>query len=466
MTRTLIATSLLALALAGCAPDIRGQVHPIADTALGLSQTPTPAIDGEWWKGFGDPQLDRIVADALAGSPRLDEALARLRAAQASVGGARAELNPTVTSSNDILAARPSKNFLGGGGDAVQTIGIVGVNLGLNLDLFGKQKAAILQAGKDADAARLDIAAARLALAGSIVQTYIDLTRAEAQAAIARDTIGTREGSLHLVQVQVKNQLASNLQIEAATTLLAQARQSLASADRSRALAANALAALAGRGADYAATIQPATLSLTAPPTLPPVLPADLLGRRADIAAARTRVEAAAAGQTVAKKAYYPNINLLGLAGFQAFGLSRLFSIDSGIAGGGGAISLPIFEGGKLRAGLEGATANLDIATARYNEAVIDAVRQTADAVTQIQHLDSERQQSAQVVRGFSETKRLNLIRINSGLESRLDVVDTDIRLLDARLADTNLAAAQADQRVALIVALGGGFDARQDQTQ
>jgi len=466
MSRAWIAPSLLALTLAGCVPDIRGATHPISEQSLGLSATPAPAIDGDWWKSLGDAQLDRIVGDALAGSPTLDIALARLRGAQASLGGARAGLNPTVSSSNDILAARPSKRFLGGGGDAVQTIGIVGVNLNWNLDLFGKQRAAIQQAGASADAARLDVAAARLALAGSIAQTYVAMTSAEAQIGIARDTIGTRENSLKLVQSRVRNQLSSQVEVEAATTLLAQARQRLESATRERTLAANALAALAGRGADYAAAIQPSTLSLTTLPTLPPVLPADLLGRRADIAAARARVEAAAAGQTVAKKAYYPNVNLLGLAGFQAFGLANLFSLDAGVAGGGGAISLPIFEGGKLRAGLEGATAELDLATASYNSAVIGAVRETADAVTQIQSLDRERQQSAEVVHGFSETQRLNGIRIRSGLESRLDIVDTDIRLLDARLADITLAAAEADQRVALIVALGGGFDSRQDKTQ
>jgi outer membrane protein TolC len=156
-------------------------------------------------------------------------------------------------------------------------------------------------------------------------------------------------------------------------------------------------------------------------------------------------------------------VNLLAFAGLQALGLSNLVDTGAATGGGGPAISLPIFDGGRLRAEYQGAAAELDLATADYNARVVSAVRETADAITQVQSLAAQRVQADAVVRGFGETRRLNNIRIQSGLESRLDVVDTDIRLLDARLADSNIAAAQADQHVALIVALGGGFDTQQD---
>lgn len=464
MSRALFLTVGSALTLAACAPhDIHPATHPIAPTALGLSTQPTPAIDAQWWRAFGDPQLDRIVTDALAGNPTLDQALARLHAAQAQVAGQRAGLLPHASGDAVVLEARPSERFIGGGTGKAEAIGNLTGSLTWNIDLFGRQAAAIRAAGAGARAAGYDVAAGRLAIAGAVAQAYLQMTQAETQAKIAQDTISTREGSLKLVQTQVRNQLASKLQVSAAETLLAQAREALTAAQRSRALATNALAALAGHGSDYAATIQPSRISLDAPPALPAILPADLLGRRPDIAAALARIDGAVASRQVARKAFYPNVNLIAFAGFQSFGLANLLTSAAATGGGGPAISLPFFEGGKLRADYKKATADLDLATASYNDSVVGAVREAADAITQVQSLAAERVQADQVVRGFSETKRLNGIRIKSGLESRLDIVDTDIRLLDARLTDTNIAAAQATQHVALIVALGGGFDAQQD---
>jgi NodT family efflux transporter outer membrane factor (OMF) lipoprotein len=440
---------LLALSLAACVPhDVHRATKPLAPIALGLTGPATPVIDQRWWVSLGDPQLTQIIDDALVGNPSLDSALARLREARAAVRNAEAATKPNASFGADILAARVSRNFLPvGGDDKVDTIGLVNANLGWNLDLFGKQAAAIRAARSTAQAYALDVSAARLALASSICQAYVNLTLAEQQAKIAQDTIGTRQRTLHLVQVQVRNKLASQLQIEAANTLLAQAQEALVVAQRNRALATHALAALAGKGADYAAAVQPSHLSVDSAAPLPAVLPADLLSRRPDIAAALARIDAARAGRQVAKRAYYPNVDLMGLVGFQALGLGNLFSLDAVTAGAGPAVTLPLFEGGKLRAGLERATAEADRATADYNDSVVSAVREN-------------------VVRGFSETKRLNNIRIQSGLESRLDTVDTDIRLLDARLADINIAAAAATQRVALIVALGGGFVPQQDPSK
>lgn len=187
-------------------------------------------------------------------------------------------------------------------------------------------------------------------------------------------------------------------------------------------------------------------------------MPADLLARRPDIAAALARIEAASAGQEVARKAFLPNVNLLALAGFQAVGLGNLFTGDAGTVGAGPAIHLPIFDNGRLRAGLAGATAALDLATADYNNRVVGAVREAADAVTRGTNLTAERARQAEVVRGFAETRRLNAIRVSSGLESRLGLVDTDIRQLEADQADANLAADAVQARIALAVALGGGF--------
>ncbi|WP_312490014.1 TolC family protein, partial [Sphingomonas sp.] len=232
----------------------------------------------------------------------------------------------------------------------------------------------------------------------------------------------------------------------------------LARAEAQAALSRNALAALAGRGLDYPATITPTRLNLDTALPIPATVPADLLARRPDIAAARARIEAASKGQEVARKAFLPNVNLLGLAGFQAVGLGNLFTADAGTVGAGPAIHLPILDSGRLRAGLAGATAAVDLATADYNDRVVTAVREAADAVTRSRAIATERARQSEVVRGLAETRRLNAIRVASGLQSQLGLIDPDIRQLEARQADINLAADAVQARIALAVALGGGF--------
>ncbi|MEH3046351.1 efflux transporter outer membrane subunit [Sphingomonas adhaesiva] len=428
-----------------------------ADLALA---GPSVALAPDWWTAIGDPQLDRVVADALAGNPSLDMAAARVRQAQAALARQDAELSPDVALDAQVQAARLSGNYtipppFGG---TVRVLGTGQAGLAWNLDLFGRQKAAIASAAAQARAAEYDAAAARLMLAGAVVQSYAEVARAERRAAIATRTIATREQSLGLVRVRERNRLASRIDVEAANTLLAQAKGALIQAQAARALAVNALAALAGRGSDYAAAIRPTRLPVDAALPVPAVLPADLLARRADVAAAQARVAAAAAGRQVARRAFYPNINLSALIGLQAVGIGNFLDLDSGTAGGGAAIHLPLFDAGRRKADLAGATAALDVATASYNEAVVGAAREAADGIARVRAADAARTQQAAVVRGFAETNRLNGVRVAAGLNSRLDLVDNDVRLLDAELAAASLSIDALTARAQLATALGGGF--------
>ena len=456
-----------ALLVGGCAiPASPPVLTPTAPAALGLDAAPAPAIDAAWWASFGDPQLDRIVGDALSGNPSLDAALARVRQAQAVLATRRADDGPNVTLDAQEQYARLSGRYEIPPPYAGTTrfVGSTLVNLNWDLDLFGRQKAAIGGARASIRAAALDLTAARLALAGSVVQTYLDLARAERQAAIARSTIAARQNSLRLVNVRIRSRLASQLEAEGASTLLAQARQALVRADGQRALAANALAALAGRGADYPATIAATRVNLDAGLRLPGAVPADLLARRPDLAAGLARIDAAAAGRQVARRAFYPNVNLAALAGFQAIGLGNLVNLDAGTVGAGPALHLPIFDNGRLKADLAGATAALDLATADYNDRVVGAVREAGDALARIRELDADRARQTEVVRGFTATGRLNAIRVSSGLDSKLDLVDNDVRQLAAEQDAVTLATDAAVARVQLVLALGGGFDPKDIQ--
>lgn len=465
MRRSLV---LVALSLSACAvPASRPALTPLAPQSVGLTGE-APAIAPDWWRTMGDPQLDRIVADALSGNPTLDQAMARVRQATAALSTRRADNGPDLTLDAQEQRVRLSDRYTIPPPYAGSTrwVGQAQANLSWTLDLFGRQQAAIAGATATVRATALNAEAARLALAGSVVQAYLELARAERLGAIARQTIATREGSLKLIDARIRNQLASKLDAQGAQTLLAQARQALVRADGQAALARNALAALAGHGVDYAATIRATTIDLDHALPIPATVPADLLARRADIAAATARIDAAAAGRQVARRAFYPNVNILALAGFQAIGLGNLLTADAGTIGAGPAIHLPLFDNGRLKADLAGATAAVDLATADYNGRVIGAVREAADAATRITTLDADRQRQREVVKGLAETRRLNAVRVSSGLESRLGLVDTDIRQLEADQADANIAADAAQARVSLILALGGGFSPSQDTTR
>jgi len=453
----------MATLLAGCAaiPKDQPQVAPLADAATGLTATDVASVPVDWWTALGDPQLDRIMADALAGSPTLAAALARVRVAEAGIAANRAGLLPQASVDVDEERQRLSEKYIipPPFGGSTQWVGTAQANLSWTLDFAGKQKALVDQARADARAAAFDAAAAKITLSGAVAQTYLNLVRADAQARIATAFVASREQSLDLARSRIRNQLASNFDARAAETLVAEAKQAQVRAEGDRQLMIHALAALAGKGADYYATVTPPTLALDNALPIPAALPADLLGRRADIQAAQARIDAASFNRRAARADFFPNVDLKAFIGAQALGLGALFTSGAVAYGGGPAIHLPIFQGGRLSANYRGATAQIDIAIADYNDLVVQAVKQAADALSSIQTSTADAEQQARALAALQDTVRLDTIRLRTGLGSRLDILASDDRLLQARQAQVNIAADGAVRRVQLLVALGGGFE-------
>ncbi|WP_157217497.1 efflux transporter outer membrane subunit [Flavisphingomonas formosensis] len=449
--------------LAGCAavPKDQPRIAPLAAATTGLTATDIAPIPADWWTALGDAQLDRIMADAMAGSPTLAAALARVRAAEAGIAANRAGLLPHLGVDVDEERQRLSEKYIipPPYGGSTQWVGTAQANLSWTLDFAGKQKALVDQARAGARAAALDAAAAKIALSGAVAQTYLNLARADAQAKIAAAFVASREQSLSLARSRIRNQLASNFDARAAETLVAEAKQAQVRAEGDRQLMIHALAALAGKGADYYATVTPPSLALDRTLPLPGALPADLLGRRADIQAAQARIDAASAGRRAARADFFPNVDLKAFIGAQALGLGALFTSGAIAYGGGPAIHLPIFEGGRLSANYRGATAQIDVAIADYNDLVVQAVKQAADALSSVQTSAAEAEQQARTLAALQDTVRLDTIRLRTGLGSRLDILASDDRLLQARQAQVNIAADGAVRRVQLLVALGGGFE-------
>jgi NodT family efflux transporter outer membrane factor (OMF) lipoprotein len=467
--RRLPAVLILSALVAGCvpAPPTTPREKAIAPESLGLGNDPTPAIGERWWTDLGDDQLDRLVAQAVAGNPSLTAALARVRAAQAQFAAARSALYPQATLDANETWQRLSANYiypppLGGSN---QWMGTIQANLTWSLDYFGKQQAQIERARSTAAAAALDATAARLMLTGSVTQAYIAFSRACDLVAVAEQTVRQQEDLLQLTAGRVAAGLETEAARQQSQALAAFARQDLVQARAARDLAVHQVALLIGRGAD-AYGLQKPHLNMAAL-ALPDVLPIDLLARRADIAAAQARIAAATAGRDVARRAFYPDINLLGLVGVAALsGVGPLLAGQAVQYGVGAALHLPIFDAGKLRANLAGATADLDAAVADYNGAVVRAVKQAADALTSLNAVQGQLGEQKTAMASARASFDLARRRYQSGLTPQLNVLSAEDLLIRAQRQSATLDADLLSARVTLIMALGGGFTPRKQGAQ
>ena len=457
------AALMFGLSLAACvdAPPVTPQVGEIQPSSLGLGGEAAPRAPRDWWKAFDDPQVDRLAASVIANNPTLAGALARLRAAQAEVAVNLAKDLPQASFDGNEQRVLFSKDYIipPPYGGSYRWYGALTANLSWNLDFWGKQAALIAQARDTADAAALDAQAARLALSGAFAQVYINLLLDYQYGDIADATVAERVEILKITEGRFNAGLENGSALEQAKSLL-----SISKADQLRFAAAremdlHAIAALAGLGADAYATITRPKPNLDVALPLPQRLPADLLSRRPDILAARARIGAAMQGRRAAKADFYPDINLAALVGFQAIGLSNLVSGNSFTMGVGPAVHLPIFDAGKLRAQYARATADLDEAVTNYNGVVLGAIKQSADAMTQVKSLEAQRVQQQDAVNSADKAFRIAQDRYRSGLQTQLPMLTAEATLLQARQALAGVVAAGAQQRITLMLTVGGGFE-------
>ena len=460
------ATALIATGMTGCA-DMSG-IAPVAAVrsavSLGLNtaEEATAAVDAEWWRAFGDDQLSGLVTEALANNPSLKVAQARLARAQSAVDATRAADVPQVSGQVDITRQRYTETGLVPpplAGAAV-TNGTVQLAGSWELDFFGKNHAALNAALGTARAVQADGQAARLLLASQVARTYFNGLRLNEQAGLAQRTLAQRTETLKLVQDRVSAGLDTPLELRQSEGSLPEARLQFEALQEQIMLTRHALAALVGRPADVVAPVflaQSAVKNMT----LPAVIPADLLGRRADVAAARWRIEAAAGNVVNAKAQFYPNINLVAFAGFSSIGLGNLLAAGSRQAGIGPALRLPIFEGGRLRANLQGQTADLDAAIESYNAAVIDAVRDAKDQVASAQAIARQQTEQRSAQASAETAYDVAVQRYKAGLGNYLSVLTVETNVLRQRGIAVDLAARALDTQVALARALGGGYASR-----
>lgn len=430
-----------------------------ADTVATGGEAKWP--EQEWWRNFGDPQLDRLIDEALSASPTLAMAQARLLRAQGAAQAAGAGLLPSLDANGQVGEAKQSYNngipsqFVPKGWNDT---GRASIDMSYQIDFFGRNRAALRAATSDRTAAEVEAKAARLTIATAVASAYADLGRASADRTVRADALTLREATAALVQRRVANGFDTRAEQRQAEAAVAVARADLSAGNEALSLARNSLAALLGAGPDRGATIEAPSLPNLLPVAVPSRLSAELVGRRADIEAARLRTTAAAARIKVARAGFYPNVNLMAFIGVQSLGLDNLTAAGSDIGQAGAAISLPIFEGGRLQGNYRVARADYDEAVALYNATLVRALREVADAATSQRALNDQLVDARRAVAASQDAFGVAQARYEGGLANFLSVLSAQDALLRNRQLLTGIQARAFVVNIELIRALGGGF--------
>jgi NodT family efflux transporter outer membrane factor (OMF) lipoprotein len=456
---TLVAAA--ALLLAACAsPGGIGPTHALsAASAYGATPTQAPWPSARWWSEYGDPELDRLVDLALAGQPTLKTAQARLQLAQAAVDAAGAARSPRVDGSVDATDQRYSENgiFPPPLAGSTRWLNNAQLTASWELDLFGRQRAALEASIGQLRAAQADMQAARVQLAGNVATAYFNLASLIEAREVASQSLQQREQVLALVRQRISAGLDTVVELRQAEGLIAQSRVEIEALGEAIARARHALAELTGQNPRALDTFAPTLAAVRAGP-LPDGLPVDLLGRRADLVAQRWRVEAALRDVDVARTQFYPNVNLTAFIGLSSLGLDRWIEAGSRTYGAGPALRLPIFDAGRLRANLSARSADVDAAVEAYNGALLHALREVADELTALDSLQRQRQAQDDATAAADSAFELARQRYEAGLGNFLIVLTAQTNVLAQRRATTDLKARQLAADVALSRALGGGY--------
>jgi NodT family efflux transporter outer membrane factor (OMF) lipoprotein len=336
-------------------------------------------------------------------------------------------------------------------------MGTAQLNGSWELDFFGRNRAALDAAVGTQRAAEADAAAARVLLAVNVARDYVQLARLVEQREVLQRLLAQRDQVLSLIRQRFSAGLDTTVELRQGEGALPETRQQIEAIDEQIALARHAIAALAALPPDACDTLAPRLAAVRAVP-LPAVVPADLLGRRADIVAARWRVEAASRDVASARAQFYPNINLTAFAGLSSIGLDRLVRTGSEQYGVGPAIRLPIFDSGRLRANLSGKTADLDAAIESYNGNVIDAVHDVADQISSARSIERQQREQAEALASAESAYDVATQRYRAGLATYLSVLSAETNVLAQRRLTVDLRARVLDSQMLLVRALGGGY--------
>jgi NodT family efflux transporter outer membrane factor (OMF) lipoprotein len=458
--------------ICGCAStgDVAPHVTVTETSALDVGNAIREAnADGrwptaDWWRAYNDPQLDKWIETAQMGSPSLAAAQARVRKALSIAGVGRAALAPQVSGNLSIQREKwPDNLYYGPGPLAGEQSWNNTATLGLSyrLDVWGKGKDIAERALDVSHASAADGRAAQLELQSNVVHAYIALSMHYALFDIAQQSLQQQQQIAALARRRLEGGIGTQLEVSQAETPIPEDERQIEALGENIALDRNQLAALAGKGPGAGDAIRRPALSITVSSDLPSELPADLIGHRPDVVAARWTVAAQARDIDVAKANFYPDVNLLAsIGGYAAMGpLFQFLKNPSQSWSAGPALSLPIFDGGRLRAELGAASAGYDEAVEHYNQSIVDALKDISDRVIGIRSLAMQAEKARRSLAVTRKNYELLRVGFQRGLTDYLNVLDAQNQLLRAQEGVARIEAKRLDAHASFVTALGGSLD-------
>jgi multidrug efflux system outer membrane protein len=415
---------------------------------------------GAWWEIFGDEELNALEIQATTQNQSLRAAAERVVEARATARIARADLFPTVTADPSGSRTRLSGNRAVA--PPIQTRPYTANTFSLPLtvsyeaDVWGRVRRSVEAANARTQVSVADYENLMLVLKAEVAQDYFSLRYIDADREILKNNIALLEKALDLTQVRHSGGVTSGLDVSQAQTLLETTRADLAGLARQRAQFEHALAVLIGKPASEYSLAERALSA--EPPVIPPALPSELLERRPDIAEAERRMAAGNAQIGVARAAFFPQISMVGSAGYVSSSLTKLLNFPSSAWSLGADALTPIFEGGRLSANLALSRAAYDESVANYRQQVLVAFQEVEDGLSGLRVLEEQEQAQQKAVEAAQRTASISLSRYKEGLANYLDVIDAERTVLVDEQVAAQIRGLRFTTSVQLVEALGGGW--------
>lgn len=429
----------------------------------GRTNTADIPVPGEWWKLFGSSELNRLEERAMANNQELRGALARVETARALVGVQQADWFPQLDLRTAMQYERLSSSAFGANlppGVALpktqrrrfQNL----LELNWEIDFWGRVRRGV-EASKASQFATMEtLSARRLTLAAEVARLYFLTHSLDRQMQVVVSTQTWREEALKLQESRFKGGLANEMDVARARTELELARNDLAALERQRGNAENALAVICG---EIPSNFHIAKASSQPhPPRVPGGLPSTLLQRRPDIRAAEQRMREANAKIGVAAASFYPAFSVTGTGGLESIGTFNFYDQRSKVMTIGPSMTLPIFQGGRLRANLKSTKAAYDETLANYRQSILLALQEVEDSMVDAKAYAKQASALDAAIASAQETQRLAELRYQKGLASYFEVVDANRTVLNAKLLAAQVEGQRLFASVAMLKALGGGW--------
>ncbi|MBL9133273.1 MAG: efflux transporter outer membrane subunit [Verrucomicrobiaceae bacterium] len=425
-----------------------------------VSDLPMP---GEWWRLYGSPELNRLVEQSLESNQELRGALARVETARALIGVQAAEWFPQLSMKNGMAYEHLSLTSFGANLPAGIPLPTLErrrfqnlFEFGWELDLWGRVRRGVEGARASEAAAAETLAAQRLSLAAEVARLYFLAHSMEKQIAVVNETMDWRQEALKLQESRFKGGLANEMDVSRARTELELARNDLASLERQRGNAENALAVICGQIPSTFHISRSA--ALPSPPRVPGGLPSTLLQRRPDIRAAEQKMREANAQIGVAQASFFPAFKISGTGGLESIGAAHFYDARSKTLTIGPSMTLPIFQGGKLKANLAASKSRYEETLAAYRQSILTALKEVEDSMLDAQGYARQSAALNAAIAAAQETQRLAELRYQKGLASYFEVVDANRTVLNAKLLAAQIEGQRLVASVAMLKALGGGW--------